>query len=86
MVTTLDWPGNSTDLNPIKVCLLKEFQRQPANSIELMETIKEVWVSTITFWSLYAGWVAMETIHNGASIATQKREGLSCMMLYTVVM
>ena len=51
-VTTLDWPGNSPDLNPIENlwAQMKDFvaEKQPSNGKMLVQTIKEVWVKEIS--------------------------------------
>ena len=61
-VTTLDWPGNSPDLNPIEsLCAkMKDLvaEKQPSGEKALIETIEEVWVKEISAYycnSLIAG-------------------------------
>ena len=50
-IKILDWPGNSTDLNPIKNLWTKMkdlvSQKQPGSFSELVKMIKEVWVKKI---------------------------------------
>ena len=47
-IQILDWPGNSSELNPIEylwtVLKDKESEKQPTNTKELEEAIKAVWV------------------------------------------
>ena len=51
-VVTLDWPGNSPDLNPIENLWSKMkdlvAKKQPSSGKALTETIKEVWVKKIS--------------------------------------
>ena len=51
-VVTLDWPGNSPDLNPIENLWSKMkdlvAEEQPSSGKTLTETIKEVWVQKIS--------------------------------------
>ena len=51
-VVTLDWPGNSPDLNPIENLWSKMnglvAEKQPSSGKALTETIKEVWVKKIS--------------------------------------
>ena len=51
-IKTLDWPGNSPDMNPIENLwhLMKDkvAEKQPTSAKGLVEAIKRVWVSEIT--------------------------------------
>ena len=51
-MVTLDWPGNSPDLNPIENLWSKMkdlvAEKQPSSGKALTETIKEVWVKKIS--------------------------------------
>ena len=51
-VVTLDWPGNSPDLNPIENLWSKMkdlvAKKQPSSGKVLTETIKDVWVKKIS--------------------------------------
>ena len=51
-VTTLNWPGNSPNLNPIENLWAKikdlVAEKQPSGGKALIETIKEVWVKEIS--------------------------------------
>ena len=51
-VTVLGWPGNSSDLNPIKNLWTKMkdlvAKKQPSSRKTLIQTIKEVWVQEIS--------------------------------------
>jgi len=51
-VKTLDWPGNSPDLNPIENLWAKMkdlvAEKQPSSGKALINTIKEVWVKEIS--------------------------------------
>ena len=51
-VVTLDWPGNSPDLNPIENLWSKikdlVAEKQPSSGKALTKTIKEVWVQKIS--------------------------------------
>ena len=51
-MTTLDWPGNSPDLNPIQNfrAKIKDLvaEKKPSGGKALIETIKEVWVKEIS--------------------------------------
>ena len=51
-VTTLDWPGNSPDLNPIENLWAKMkdlvTEKQPSNGKALNQCIKGVWVQDIS--------------------------------------
>lgn len=51
-VSTLDWPGNSPDLNPIEnlweIVKKKVADKQPSSIESLKEAIKEVWIKEIS--------------------------------------
>ena len=51
-IQTLDWPGNSTDMNPIESLwtVLKDrvSEKQPTSAMELETAIKEVWASELS--------------------------------------
>ena len=51
-INILDWPGNSSDLNPIEnlwtILKNKVSERQPTNAKMLEQAIKEVWVRDIS--------------------------------------
>ena len=51
-IYVLEWPGNSPDLNPIDNLLTvikdKVAYKQPSSADNLIQAIKEVWVTDIT--------------------------------------
>ena len=51
-INILDWPGNSSDLNPIEnlwtILKNKVSERQPTNAKMLEQAVKEVWVRDIS--------------------------------------
>ena len=51
-IQTLDWPGNSPDMNPIEnlwtVLKDKVSEKQPTSAMELETAIKEVWASELS--------------------------------------
>ena len=51
-VKTLDWPGNSPDLNPIdnlwEILKQKVADKQPSSGKALVDTIKNVWVTELS--------------------------------------
>ena len=50
---TLDWPGNSPNLNPIENLWAKKMkdlvsEKQPLSGVAVINTMKEVWVKEIS--------------------------------------